>query len=134
MSTKGLTTEEQQRWKAFGFWLRDERKKRHLTRREVCEPEGVQWMHPVQLARIEAGASRTSREKIERLAKEIGCDLTEALDRAGYAPLHETTIEARIYRKLQELTPERQADVERMIDVWMKDRHYVVMMHDQLSA
>ena len=117
MSTKGLTTEEQQRWKAFGFWLRDERKKRHLTRREVCEPEGVQWMHPVQ-----------------RLAKEIGCDLTEALDRAGYAPLHETTIEARIYRKLQELTPERQADVERMIDVWMKDRHYVVMMHDQLSA
>ena len=127
MTPKTSVTDDREKWVSFGSWVREQRKKARLTRAQVCADETLankQWIHVVQLARIEAGESRTRREVVERLAKIIGFDVIEALDRAGFAPQHESPLSSRVYSKLRRLTQEHQEDIEMMIDGFLqKESH-----------
>jgi helix-turn-helix protein len=122
-STVKMSVEEETQWKAFGAWLKNERKRRRLSRRVVCLNPAV-FIKPVHLQRIEDGETRTRRTVIESLAKAIGFDADEALNRAGFAPSggplpKETN---RLISKIKVLSDEEQGDLEAVIDRWLARR------------
>lgn len=68
-------------WKDFGSWIRIQRKLADLTQDQLAKKAGI---HAVQLARIEKGESGTRRETVLALAKALGQDQDELLNKAGF--------------------------------------------------
>jgi hypothetical protein len=110
-----MTPEEEAHWKAFGGWLKGERKRRRVSRRVLCENELVS-IRPVQLQRIEEGETRTRRIVVEGLARALGLDENEALSRAGFLPSAPGQ-NARLLSEVMTLPPESQEFISRLIEV-----------------
>jgi hypothetical protein len=110
-----MNAEEEQHWKAFGSWLKSERKRRRISRRVLCENELVA-IRPVQLQRIEEGETRTRRIVVEGLARAMGLDENEALSRAGFLPSAPGQ-NARLLSEVMTLSPESQEFIARLIEV-----------------
>jgi transcriptional regulator with XRE-family HTH domain len=69
-------------WEQFGAWVRKMRREADLTQKQVADQAGI---HEVHVARIEKGESGTKRETVLLLAKALGVDKGEALQRAGFS-------------------------------------------------
>lgn len=69
------------RWKGFGAWIREQRRRADKKQIGVAKQVGID---PVHLSRIENGKSGISRETAIALARVYGIDETEVLNRAGF--------------------------------------------------
>jgi hypothetical protein len=110
-----MSPEEEAHWKAFGGWLKSERKRRRVSRRVLCENELVS-IRPVQLQRIEEGETRTRRIVVEGIARALGLNENEALSRAGFLP-SAAGANARLAAEVMTLPPESQEFISRLIEV-----------------
>lgn len=110
-----MNAEEEAHWKAFGSWLKRERKERRISRRVLCEHELVS-IRPVQLQRIEEGETRTRRIVVMGLARALGLDENEALSRAGFLP-SAAGENARLVSDLMTLPQETQEFISQLIEV-----------------
>ena len=76
-------------WKDFGSWIRIQRKLADLTQDQLAKKAGI---HAVQLARIEKGESGTRRDTVLALAKALGQDQDELLNKAGFVQTNGVTL------------------------------------------
>jgi hypothetical protein len=111
-----MTPEEEAHWKAFGGWLKSERKRRRVSRRVLCENELVS-IRPVQLQRIEEGETRTRRIVVEGIARALNLDENEALSRAGFLPTAAGSENAKLLSELMTLPPESQEFISKLVEV-----------------
>lgn len=65
----------------FGQWIKQQREDLRYSQREIAKKAGI---HEIQLGRIEKGESGTKYDTVISLATAIGCDVQEALNRAGF--------------------------------------------------
>lgn len=75
------STTTETHWQQFGKWLKTKRIEAKLTQVQVANKAGIT---DVQYARIEKGESGTKRETVIELAKAIGSNLIETLNKAGF--------------------------------------------------
>lgn len=81
MGRKGRTRETSALWASFGQWIKRKREEAGLKQTELAQTIGL---HPVQLSRIENGATGTTRETVIALAHGLTLDMREAFNRAGF--------------------------------------------------
>ncbi len=126
---------KENRAKAFGEWLRQKRKERHLTMEELGRKVGLSKQYLSVLERAEPHALTGKPvtpgiDNVDRIAAALEVDSGEARRMAGYASDDE---DEGLYSGLNKLSPEQQrlakrhikALIDSMVEVADPDFNYI---------
>lgn len=117
-------TELERQRREFGLWIRSLRVLAGYEQDQAADRAGLSR---VQWSRIETGATGTKRETLDRIARAIHADPSEAYRRAGYQPPQQsessgqgkrTTHVIASYRG--QLTPEIDEHLARIVEAYIQ--------------